>query len=165
MTISRKTTFFKVITITFCGLLTFFSLIFLLARREERSARQYLAATVPRVVRHWDAKALTEEATPEFVKAFSRIEEANLFNTCSNRLGALKSCESPSGAIRLLTTPPGRPVLVGDYWIVAQFEKAAATIHVGLIRSGGAWHIQEFYVFSDAFLKGLAKQPSNDGSE
>jgi hypothetical protein len=153
MTISRETTFFKVVTITFCGLLTFFSLIFILARREERSARQYLVAAVPRLVWQWDPKAFTDEATPEFVKAFSRIEVANLFNICSNRLGALKSCESPSGAIRLLTTPPGRPVLVGDYWVVAHFEKAAATIHVGLIRSGGAWHIQEFYVFSDVFLK------------
>jgi hypothetical protein len=123
---------------------------FLLSHEAEATA--YVDAAVQRVVGDWNDAALIAEASPELLQAASREQIRRLFQTFSERLGALKgSGGATRDAYAVNFTLSGR-VLTVMHTVPAAFENGPATIRIRTIRRDGRWKILNFHVESDALL-------------
>jgi hypothetical protein len=92
-----------------------------------------------------------DRSSPEFRKAVTVDQLDRFFLAYYNTLGGLQKCEPAQGqATMSLTSQAGR-MTTGQYTAKATFEKGEGAIKLTLIKHGGEWQIEGFYVDSPAF--------------
>ena len=124
--------------------------------RLQRSARLCSEEFVKQIVEGWSDDALLQRASPQFRDSVNPQELKLGFSVLAQRVGGLKACSPAHGAVR---RAEGKP-LTAAYAVPCQFEQAAATIHITLIRAGDGWQILGFSVDSPAVRAG---SPTIDG--
>lgn len=117
----------------------------------DKESKAYADSAIRSIVTNWSEEELLDRASPEFKTAVTTDQLDRFFLAYYNTLGGLQKCEPAQGqATMSLTSQTGR-MTTGQYTAKATFEKGAATIKLTLIKHGGEWQVQGFYVDSPAF--------------
>ena len=118
----------------------------------DKESKAYADSAIRAIVSTWSEKELLDRASPELKKAVTIDQLDRFFLAYYNTLGGLQKCEPAQGqATMSLTSQTGR-MTTGQYMAKTTFEKGEATITLTLIKHGGGWQIEGFYVDSPAFV-------------
>lgn len=118
----------------------------------QKEAAAYVDASVPTIVKSWDADELVKRASPELLTVAPEAQIGDLFGFLSERLGPLKRYVGSQGSTTLTLGWTGL-VRTGTFVAEAEFEKAPAKILIGLVKEGDRWLINEFRADSPALQK------------
>src|SRR5690349_3365820 len=144
-----------------CGIAVMFAVLILgsivavlimRGRGHDASSKEAALAVVKAVTRDWNPEELRKNASEEFkpVASGPSIERAfKLFR----QLGNLISLGEATGSSRA-TAGFGsvRSGITAEWAFPAKFAHGDATVRVMLIREGGQWKTQGFFINSEAFL-------------
>jgi hypothetical protein len=122
-------------------------------QRAQAEGRKYAEKTLPIISQPWDAEAIVERATPDFLSAMPRDKVVAFTSFLAGRLGPLKhpalfqdwTWRTYVGTRGLIVTTV--------HFADCEFEKAPARITLTLVRQRGVWQIHGLNVNSDALLK------------
>jgi len=121
--------------------------------RASAEGNQLADKLFPAISQPWNADAIAERATPEFLSTTSQGGLVTFVSFLAARLGPLKGRPSfQSATWRILVGTTGFTVTtvhVAD----CQFEKAPARITLTLVRQNGVWRINGLHANADALLK------------
>lgn len=118
--------------------------------RLDRSSKAYCEDAVAQILNAWSDRALLDRASAQFRDAVDPAELHAGFDVLSHRLGMVQSCAEAIGSLR---QEAGRPV-VASFDVPCRFDRAAATVHVTLVRVGSDWQILGFTINSPSLRHG-----------
>jgi hypothetical protein len=107
----------------------------------------------PAISRPWDADAIAEHATPEFLSTTSKDSLVTFVSFLAARLGSLKGPASFQSSTWNVFVGTKGVAITTVHVADCQFEKAPARITLTLVRQNGVWRINGFHANSDALLK------------
>ena len=124
-----------------------------LGYRTSTEGAAYVTAELPKVATPWNADALIERASPDFL-ANMPADKARLFvSFVDGRLGSLRSLGTVnSGPWRTYAGTTGL-IVTTEHWTDCEFEKGPARVTLHLVWRNGTWSIQGFNLGSDALMK------------
>jgi hypothetical protein len=115
----------------------------------DKESKAYADTAIPAVITTWSEKELLDRASPELKKAVTTDKMDRMFRWFAT-LGSLQKCEPAEGQAVMSVTPQTGKMVSAQYTAKAKFEKAEATIKLGLIKHDDQWQILSFYVDSPA---------------
>ena len=121
-------------------------------RALDKESKQYVDATVPKIVSNWDQQALLDRASPELLLAVSEDEWTKISGLLRKH-GDLKNYKGCQGKAETLYTPGKGKVISAKYEAMAVFKRGPAQIRISLIKHGDNWQILGFHVYSKTLLE------------
>lgn len=126
----------------------------------QKDGAEYADASVIAITSHWDAKALTQRATPELL-AQVRPEDVNSMFDWFATLGPLIDYEgSKLTNWTQSTSVGGGAVISAEFSGVAKYQEGSATIVVAIKKQNGTWRIAGFHVNSSKLIENKVGQRS-----
>jgi hypothetical protein len=121
--------------------------------RAQAGGRAYADDVLPRISQPWDAEAVVQRATPEFLSNMPKEKVATFVSFLASRLGTLKH-PSPfqDSSWRSVVGTQGFIVTTVQF-ADCEFEKASARITLTLVRQGGVWRINGLHANADVLMQ------------
>lgn len=116
------------------------------------SSKEYVDATIPRILASWSEGELLNHADTRLVQFIkSRPEFLENFHKLI-KLGKLRTYNGSKGGVSIgRTNKNGYKEIVGHYDAWADFERARVRINLRIILNDGEWKILVFNIFSPSF--------------
>jgi len=121
-------------------------ILFLKGRSLNKESREFIKKTVVPIISKWDEGKFLENCTDELKEQMEEDGGAENLFVRYRKLGKLKLYKGCEGKAKVsLSTENGRNIKAA-YVLDAEYEAAAATIDVNLVKRGSSWQIHFFDV-------------------
>ena len=124
------------------------SLVYVVINGEEldRASKEYADQAVITIASDWNAQALLERASPEFMEAATGRKIETLFAQL-RKLGPMTKYEGSQGQASSSYNLSARTVTTTAVYVAqAEFEHGRAQMKITMIKRDGLWQILGFYV-------------------
>lgn len=114
-----------------------------IADRYTKEGKAYVDATLPSILKSWDAEAFRKEASPDFFRATTEEKLDTFMTESMEKFGSMQSYGGASGEAYSGISCCDWIQPMGRYGAEVVFEKQPATIWVWTVRRDGKWKILE----------------------
>ena len=121
--------------------------------KADDSARAFITNNVMKTVSSWDKEQLVMDMSPILLKNTEIKDIFKMTSMFEKNLGNLLTIQNIDGNIVGGNLPGLGKVSIGEYIVVAKFEKGFANIRLRLSYEDNKWRILYFNVDSNQFLK------------
>jgi len=138
---------------------------FVMGSRTAGQGLPYAAAAIRSIAKPWDPEALIARSSPELRRAMPPDKVRTFIAFAGRRLGDLKECTPVQQAQWTSHVGTHGFLVLATYIDDCEFEKASGRVTMQLVRHGGTWQVNGFFLNSDALMGDPAPPPGDVGSK
>jgi hypothetical protein len=112
----------------------------------------YAAAAIRSITKPWDPEALISRSSPALRKTMPPEKMRTVIAFAGRRLGDLKECTPVQKAQWTSYVGTEGFLVFATYVDDCEFEKASGSVTMQLVRRGGTWQVNGFFLNSDALM-------------
>jgi hypothetical protein len=114
----------------------------------ESECTSYLQRALPPILTTWDIEQWRSRSSVELITATKVAKLQKQFAANDKYLGEFKGMDKPTGRV-VVDNTGGINETIGFYSTRARFDVGSADISLKLVKRGGGWKFQKFYIRTD----------------
>jgi hypothetical protein len=126
---------------------------FLAGGRKSAQGAEFAEGFVGSFVRSWDADALINSASPEFLESSGPTKTRQFVSFVAERLGTLEKCGVVQNDQWRVTVDTRGLTVVSSHHVDCQFAGGNGSIILSVRERAGAWEVLSLNVNSDALMR------------